>query len=137
MVEDYGKSKFREIGQLSSMLPAYVRHCCRSIHDGTDILVLDAFRTEAYKTLVRFQDKYGFIPGHMELLRIYDPEKIQEIIKTTRIKDRKIAFEGCLSTGTVLGLPKRACLHCPKVGEWIQRMKEGGTIDETTGKRRE
>jgi hypothetical protein len=131
MTDDYGKADFKEIGVLSSQLPAYVRHCCRSIHDGTDDEVLDAFRVVSYTTLQRYADKYPFAREHMELMRYFEPAMVKKII----LKNNSNKMLGCLATNTSQGLPKRACLHCPKVGLWLKLMKKAGTIDEKTGER--
>ena len=126
--DDYGKSEFSEIGKLSSMLPAYIRHCCRSLHDGTDTNVLDAYRTVAYKTLLKYEKKYTFIHKHLDTLKIFSPDDIREMIQKTHCDNAKTQFY-CLATSTALGLPKRACLHCPKVSVWMKRLNEAGTVD--------
>lgn len=135
-MEDYGKDTFKEIGKLSSMLPAYIRHCCRAMHDGTDLDVLDAYREVAYKVLLNYTEKYKFVNNHLELLRIYTPEMMQNLIKCNQGESRRIGLQ-CLSTSTAIGLPKRACLHCPKVSTWVKVMQKAGTIDETTGERKD
>lgn len=129
MVADYGKSEFKEIGILSSQLPSYVRHCCRSLYDGTDEDVLEAFRTTSYRVLSDYRDKYKFAGKHAELLQIFNPETMKDLITSNK------QLIPCLATQTHQGLPKRACLHCPKVALWIKRMSEYGTIDDT-GQRR-
>ena len=129
--DDYGKSVFREIGKLSSQLPAYVRHCCRSMHDGTDDEVLDAFRVVSYKVLSRHIGDYPFVEKHAELMRYFDPDMVKKIICANHTGK----MESCLSINSSVGLPKRACLHCPKVGLWMKEMEKAGKIDEKTGKR--
>ena len=131
MKDDYGKSVYREIGTLSSQLPSYVRHCCRSIHDGTDDEVLNSFRIVAFTVLSKHRDKYPFVNGHLEMLEFFEPEMVKKII----MKNNSNKQLGCLATATHQGLPKRACLHCPKVGLWLKLMKKAGTIDEKTGER--
>ncbi len=136
-MDDYGKEKFIEIGRLSSMLPAYIRHCCRGLHDGTDVNVLDAYREVAYKTLLKYSQKYKFVPNHLELLRIYTPDMVQEMITHNAEIGMKRQLLTCMATSTPLGLPKRACLHCPKVSGWIKIMNRAGTINKETGERYE
>lgn len=132
--DPYGYEKFKEIGKLSSMFPAYVRQCCRSLHDGTDTSVLESYREVAIKVLWQYQKKYPFVDRHLELLRIFDSSMVQELITLNPPDNAKEAFY-CLCTTSNNGLPKRACLHCSKVGRWIDIMKKCGTIDEKTGKR--
>jgi len=129
MPSDYGRADFKEIGKLSSMLPAYLRHCCRAVVvDGTDDEVLDAFRTVSYRVLMEYVDKYKFARNHAELMRIFHPEMMKDLIKSNPTPIQ------CLVSGTHQGLPKRACLHCPKISKWINLMEKYGTIDEE-GKR--
>jgi hypothetical protein len=119
-----GKQKFREIGMLSSQLPAYVRHCCRALYDGTDDGVLDAFRIVSYKTLVQYKDEYPFIKNHLEIMRLYEPSMVKEMIRENQV------LVQCLAKSTHQGLPKRACLHCEKIGKWIAIMNNYGKMNE-------
>ena len=70
---DFGHDEFREIGKLSSMLPAYIRQCCRATYDGTDAQVLDAYRLQAYKVMLDYREKYPFLKSHIDLLTLYSP----------------------------------------------------------------
>lgn len=132
--DPYGRDTFREIGRLSSLLPSYVRHCCRSIYDGTDDEVLDAYREEAFKVLTHHVKKYGFVEKHMDLFKLYDPEMMKEMIQA-HVYDSLAESLYCLATSSNTGLPKRACLHCPKVARWIATMKRAGTMNPETGER--
>jgi len=134
MIEDYGRSDFKEIGTLSSIFPSFVRQCCRSRYDGTQIEVLEAYREVAIRTLHRFQKKYTFVDRHLDLLKVYDSSEIVQLIENNPGDSLKEAFY-CLATRDNMGLPKRACLHCPKVSGWIKRMEKAGIIDGETGKR--
>lgn len=132
--DKYGREKFKEIGTLSSMLPAYVRQCCRSMHDGTDVTVLEAYRETAIKVLWSFQREYDFVRVHLEIMKIYDSTMVRELIEKYPGDTMKEASY-CLCTSSNNGLPKRACLHCPRVGRWIMLMKRAGTTNPETGER--
>jgi len=134
--DKFGYEQFKEIGKLSSMLPAYVRQCCRSLHDGTDTEVLEAYRENAIKVLWNFQKKYAFVDKHLSTLKLYDSSTMQELIRENPGDRLKEALY-CLCTSSNNGLPKRACLHCPKVGTWIKIMNRAGTINPETGDRYE
>ena len=120
MLNDYGLNDFREIGKLSSMLPAYFRHCCRSLHDGTDDNVLLAYRDVALRELKPFKKKYDFAVEHSGLMLEYTPDDVKKIIL-----GNSVSLTSCHAINTTNGLPKRSCLHCPKVGLWLRIMKEG------------
>lgn len=133
-ITDFGREKFKEIGTLSAIFPAYVRHCCRALYDGTDIEVLNAYREIGYKVLVNYRDKYDFARKHCELLQAYDPAMVQEVIQCNPSESKSVAFQ-CFAISSSVGLPKRACLHCPKVGAWIKIMNRAGTTNHETGER--
>lgn len=118
-VDEYGYKDFREIGKLSSMLPAYVRQCCRSLHDGTDDMVLDCYRIAAISALKPYTQDYPFVKDHIATLKMSSPEDIKKIIVSN-----KSGLASCLAINTPNGLPKRACLHCPKVGLWMRILRE-------------
>jgi len=132
MIRDYGKYDFREVGKLSSFLPSYVRHCCRSRYDGTDTQVLDSFRYVSIRVLQEYKETYPFVNNHLTILKYYSPDMVLELMENF---DEKPAVLGCMATAHTIGLPKRACLHCPKVGQWIRRMHLTGTVNKETGER--
>ena len=121
---DFGYDEFREIGKLSSMLPAYIRQCCRAQFDGTDEYVLEAYRLQAYKVLLEYREKYQFIPKHIDLMGMYPPKVMKEMIGIV-----KPDSHDCLSSTTAIGMPKRACLHCHYVGKYLSIMRRAGTIE--------
>jgi hypothetical protein len=123
-VDAYGYEQFREIGKLSSMLPAYVRQCCRSLHDGTDDAVLDCYRIAAINALKAYRNEYPFVIDHMKTLKINNPESVKRVIIAN-----KAGLNSCLAINTSNGLPKRACLHCPKVGLWMRIIREEKQCD--------
>jgi len=129
----YGQCDFREIGKLSSYWPAYVRQCCRALRDGTDREVLQANRLVAYSVLSKHSDKYQFAKRHMIMFDEFSPIEVQDLIRANRgdLKDM-----GCYALTNSAALPKRACLHCPKIGLWMKIMNnlvDGvDTEDETT-----
>ena len=130
--DDYGKAEFKEIGKLSSFFPAYVRQCCRALRDGTHYEVLDANRKVALKILKPYCKKYEFALRHYHLMEKYNPIEVQYIIKHLPSETTATETFHCHATETSIGLPKRACLHCPKVGRWIRAMDEG-YFDEQRG----
>lgn len=127
---DYGKDDFREIGTLSSMLPAYIRQCCRATYDGTDAEVLEAYRLQAYKVMLKYREKYQFMQSHIDLLTLYSPSDMWEMMGLI-----KPDTHDCLASTNSNGLPKRACLHCHYVGKYLNAMRQTGHIDKPTGKR--
>lgn len=133
-IDDFGRAKFQEIGKLSAIFPAYVRHCCRALYDGTDIEVLEAYREIGYKTLVNYRDVYDFARKHCFLMQTYSPDMVQDVIKENPSEHKSIAFQ-CFAISSSVGLPKRACLHCPKVAGWMKIMNRAGTINPETGER--
>lgn len=125
---DYGRDEFQEIGKLSSMLPAYVRACCRATFDGTDESVLESYRQAAYKVLRTHDVRYEFVKPHIELLLNYSPRDMWSLIALV-----KLDSGDCLASNSALGMPKRACLHCHYVGKYVALMKKAGKEDEKTG----
>jgi hypothetical protein len=127
---DFGHDEFREIGKLSSMLPAYIRQCCRAMFDGTDDYVLESYRLQAYKILLEYRDKYQFVKPHIDLMGLYSPSEMKGMIGLV-----KPDGHDCFASNTSLGMPKRACLHCHYVGKYLSTMRKAGTVDEATGRR--
>lgn len=117
----YGQVDFKEIGKLSSFWGAYVRQCCRALRDGTDTEVLQANRLVAYSVLSRYAERYTFAKRHMILFDTFAPSDVQEIIHANMGERNDM---GCYATLNSVGLPKRACMHCPKVGLWIKTMNK-------------
>ena len=131
--EDYGRNRFKEVGVLSSMLPSYVRQCCRSMYDGTDNEVLDTNREIAFHVLAKFKRDYDFVDRHLFIIRAYTPEMVKEMIQANMPK-----LDSCMAIKTHQGLPKRACLHCPKMADWMRIMREyrtGENSDDYIGKK--
>lgn len=133
-ITDYGHADFKKIGKLSAIFPAYVRHCCRALYDGTDLEVLEAYRVIGYKVLVEYRDQYDFARKHCLLLQTYTPDMVQDVIQSNPSEHKTIAFQ-CFAQSSSVGLPKRACLHCPKVSGWMKIMNRAGTINPETGER--
>ena len=121
-------NEFKVIGKISSLLPSYIRHCCRAQYDGTDIYVLEANRNIALKMLSLYARKYRFAEVHFEILQQYSAVEMMDLIG-----EHKSRIIDCMATQNNNGLPKRACLHCPEVGKLIRIMTNTRTEDKECG----
>jgi hypothetical protein len=121
--DDMGRARFKEIGRLSSLWPSYVRHCCRALHDGTDREVLEENRLTALYVLDKYSSKYAFAKKHFDLMNRFYPSDIWDIIRDNK-GERNEALTPCYATMHNVGLPKRSCLHCPKVAHWMKVTNE-------------
>lgn len=121
MTESFGsiQAEMKIVGRLSSLIQSYVRSCCRSGYDGTDIDTLNEYRCLAIKMLSLYEDEYAFVNKHIRILEEYEPEKVLLIIRESRVK-----ILTCGATDGSIGLPKTACLHCREIGTFIERMRK-------------
>ena len=120
-VFDACDDEFKVVGKLSSLFPSYVRQCCRSRFDGTDIYTLEANRTIARKMLMPYVNDYTFAVAHLELFDKWYPPVVLDLIRSMV----DLPTKGDVCPATMAGTsPKKACLHCPRVGMFMDAMTE-------------